>query len=72
MVATADDLWPAVSRLSREERIRLARLALSSVALGPETPDSERYRAMPPQPDEFADGTEDPLAWDAEGWDEVS
>jgi hypothetical protein len=59
---TARDFWPLVLKLSREERIRLAKLALKAAA----TDDAAAYRAAPADPDEF--GSEDePLAWEGEG-----
>ncbi|GMV17838.1 MAG: hypothetical protein AMXMBFR56_60620 [Polyangiaceae bacterium] len=64
--ATARDLWPLVEKLSHEEQVRLARLALRAAALGRSA--NVAYRAQPPTNDEF--GTdEEPLAWDAEGWE---
>lgn len=60
---TADDLLPLVARLAPRERLRLARL----IEVAAER-DAAMYLATPPRKDEFA--TEDePLAWDAEGWD---
>lgn len=65
--ATAMDLWPLVEKLPHEEQVRLARLALRAAALG--RPADAAYRAQPPTEDEF--GTDDdPLAWDAAGWEE--
>jgi hypothetical protein len=60
---TADDLLPLVSRLSAQERLRLFRL------ITPPASDGATYEATPPHREEF--GAEDePLAWDAEGWEE--
>ena len=68
VVLTAEDLWPLVSKLSPEERMRLIRLALARGA----SSDAEIYRRTPPGTDEFSEHVEqDPLAWDAEGWDHV-
>jgi len=70
---TADDLWPLVQKLSRRERLRLARLALTREALASDATDEERYQRLPPGEDEFVDAApdreDDPLGWDAEGWD---
>jgi hypothetical protein len=64
---TAHDLWPLVLKLEPAERIRLAKLCMNDAATG--AADRAAYGAAPPAPDEF--GSEgDPLAWDAEGWDE--
>ncbi len=72
MHATAEDLWPLVAKLSRKERMRLARFALAAVALPPGTSDAERYLRIPVSKDEFASTEKDPLAWDADGWDEFA
>lgn len=66
---TANDLWPLVEKLSDDERVALARRALAS-ALHPRS-DADAYRAKPPQASEFGDdGDGDPMAWEAEGWDD--
>ena len=65
---TAQDLWPLVQKLPREERLRLAQLALRSATLGD---DAAGYVNAPVGIQEFATD-EDPLAWEAEGWDESS
>ena len=65
---TAEDLWPLVLKLTHEEQVRLAKLALRAAARSGEA-DAGAYRASPPGPDEFS-SEEEPLAWDAEGWDE--
>lgn len=72
MVVSADDLWPLVQKLSREERVRLARMTLASTALAGDDTDAERYRAAPTRNGEFDEQEADPLGWDAEGWDEWS
>lgn len=65
---TADDLWPIVKKLSREERLRLANLVLqTSRSGGPE--DRARYRNQPPSSGEFG-SDEDPLAWESDGWED--
>lgn len=63
---TADDIIPLVACLTPRERARLLRLIGSrSVS------DAAAYEALPPAPDEFSANGEDPLAWDAEGWEDV-
>jgi hypothetical protein len=64
---TADDLWPLVSKLSPQEQVRLAKLALRAAALG-SADDAAAYAAAPVKPDEFS-SDDDPLAWEAEGWE---
>jgi hypothetical protein len=66
---TAEDLWPLVQKLPHDEQVRLAKLTLMAASRGPGT-DSEAYRAAPPAPDEFS-SDDDPLAWEAEGWEKV-
>jgi hypothetical protein len=67
---TAEDLWPLVSRLSPEERIRLIRLTIARGAVA--SSDAVAYERVPVGSDEFhQDSYEDPLAWDAEGWDDL-
>ncbi len=61
---TADDILPLVASLTPRERIRLLRL----IAL-PEGADGD-YRSVPPRRDEFS-ADEEPLAWEAEGWEGV-
>ncbi|TMQ19144.1 MAG: hypothetical protein E6J91_06855 [Deltaproteobacteria bacterium] len=65
---TADDLLPLVAKLTHEEQVRLAQLALR--AARDATQDAAAYRRMPVRPDEFSqdDGG---LAWDGEGWETV-
>jgi hypothetical protein len=62
---TADDILPLVASLTPRERIRLLRL----IAL-PQGADPSVYRLVPPSHDEFS-ADEEPLAWDAEGWEDV-
>jgi hypothetical protein len=62
---TADDILPLVASLTPEERVRLLRL----IAL-PQGADEPVYRSVPPSRDEFS-ADEEPLAWDAEGWEDV-
>jgi hypothetical protein len=60
----AEDVAPLVAKLSAPERARLLRLIAT---LGT---DGRVYAASPPSNDEF--GTdEDPLGWDAAGWEDV-
>ena len=62
---TADDILPLVASLTPEERVRLLRLiALTQGA------DASVYKSLPPSRDEFS-ADEEPLAWDAEGWDDL-
>jgi len=56
---TADDILPL-------ERVRLLRLP----AL-PQGADAPIYQSVPPSSDEYS-ADEEPLAWDAEGWEDVS
>lgn len=65
---TAQELWPLVEKLPRAEQLRLARLALRSAASGG---DRAAYAATPIGDDEFG-SDEDPLAWESEGWEDVS
>ena len=62
---TADDILPLVASLTPLERVRLLRL----MAL-PHGADAPVYRSVPPSRDEFS-ADEEPLAWDAEGWEDV-
>jgi hypothetical protein len=65
---TAQDLWPLVQKLPHDEQVRLAKLALRAAARSGSS-DTEAYRAAPPSVDEFS-SPEEPLAWEAEGWEE--
>lgn len=62
---TADDVLPLVASLTPRERIRLLRL----IALRPGA-DAPVYQSVPPSRDEFS-ADDDPLAWEAEGWEDV-
>jgi len=65
MALTADDILPLVASLTPHERARLLRLiALRQGA------DAPVYEAVPPLHDEFSTDDE-PLAWDAEGWEDL-
>ncbi|MGK4008635.1 hypothetical protein WMF31_38865 [Sorangium sp. So ce1036] len=70
MEITANDLLPLVLKLPRDERVRLARLALAAAAQdGPA--DAAAYAKMPVQQDELGHDADEMLAWDAEGWEDV-
>jgi len=71
MGITAQDLLPLVLKLPRDERVRLARLALAAAA-GNGQADAAAYAKTPVQPDELGNDAEDMLAWDAEGWEDMS
>lgn len=62
---TADDILPLVASLTPRERVRLLRL----IAL-PQGTDASVYRSVPPSRDEFS-AEDEPLAWDAEGWEDL-
>ena len=62
---TADDILPLVASLTPQERVRLLRL----IAL-PQGGAESVYRSVPPSRDEFS-ADEEPLAWDADGWEDV-
>jgi hypothetical protein len=62
---TADDILPLVASLTPQERARLLRL----IAL-PQGADAPVYRSAPPSGDEFS-ADEDPLAWEAGGWEDL-
>jgi len=63
---SAEDIFPLVDRLSSQERLRLLRL----ISTRPAADDRDAYRTLPPRNEEFS-GDEEPLAWDAEGWEDV-
>jgi hypothetical protein len=65
----AEDLLPLVLKLSHDEQVRLAKLALRAATYHGAT-DAETYRLNPPESDEFS-SDEDPLAWEAEGWEDM-
>ena len=65
----AHDLLPLVQRLSHEEQLRLVKLALRAAASNGN--DAAAYGAVPPRDDEFSSDDE-PLAWEADGWEEFS
>jgi hypothetical protein len=63
---TADDILPLVASLTPQERARLLRL----IALPRGGGDASAYRSVPPSHDEFS-ADEEPLAWEADGWEDV-
>lgn len=54
-----------ISSLSNQERVRLVHLLVQQTR----SSDAEAYALMPPGEDEFS-SDEEPLAWEAEGWEE--
>ena len=64
---TAHDLWPLILKLPHDECVRLAKLALRAAAQGAN--DGDAYRVSPPTDDELG-SDEEPLAWEAEGWED--
>jgi len=77
MHVTVEDLLPLVAKLTWDERIRLAQLALEVADSELEVADSEErkgpaaaYRIAPLLDHELAN-SEDPLSWDAEGWEDA-
>lgn len=62
---TAEDFLALISLLSNHERVRLVRLLVQQTT----SSDAEAYALMPPGKDEFS-SDEEPLAWEAEGWEE--
>jgi hypothetical protein len=62
---TADDILALIATLGREERLRLFRLITQKHP----AEDAAAYSAAPTRDEEFA-SDEDPLAWEAEGWEE--
>jgi hypothetical protein len=63
---TANDLLPLVARLAPGERVRLVQLIETAPVQG-----ASSYGVAQPGQDEFS-GDEEPLAWDAEGWEEIA
>ncbi len=61
---TADDIMPLVASLPDSERIRLLRRIVL-----PHGTDESAYRVAPPTDDELS-GDDEPLAWEADGWEE--
>ena len=63
---TVEEIVPLVEALPPEERVRLLRLITK-----PRSDDSTIYTAVPPTSEEFS-SNEEALAWDSEGWANVS
>jgi hypothetical protein len=63
-ILTAEDIVPLIASLSDEERLRLLRWIAS-----PHGADAAAYRIAPPAREEFSTA-DDPLAWEADGWEE--
>ena len=61
---SADDVMPLVAALSDKERAKLLKRIASAGGT-----DSLAYLATPPNRDEFSN-EEEPLAWEAHGWDQ--
>ena len=61
---TADDILPLVVSLPAQERARLLRLIASQ-----QGSDASIYTTMPASRDEFS-ADDEPLTWDAEGWED--
>jgi hypothetical protein len=62
---TADEILSLVQKLAPQERVRLIRLLAQSAGGG-----ASAYALLAPSADEFS-SDEEPLAWDAEGWEDV-
>jgi hypothetical protein len=68
---TADDLKPLVQKLTREEQLRLARMALGAATVS--GADAASYLTSMPGRDEFGeepDGGDSGLGWEGGGWEE--
>ena len=63
---TVEEIVPLVEALAQRERSRLLRL-ISKLP----TDDAAIYALKPPAGGEFTT-PEDPLAWDSEGWENIS
>jgi hypothetical protein len=61
---TADDVLPIVAALTPQERARLLKLMAS-----PYGGDEFVYSLIPPTGEEFL-ADDEPLAWDADGWED--
>ena len=62
---SADDILPLVKSLTPRERVRLMRLIVVSPGN-----DAAAYDSIPPGRDEFS-SEQEPLEWDAEGWEGI-
>jgi len=60
----AEDIAPLVAKLSGTERARLVSMITTFGV------DARLYAANPPTTDEFG-AEDDPLGWDAAGWEDV-
>ena len=63
---TADDILPLVIALPAQERARLLRLIVSQ-----QGSDASMYRSLPASREGFSTDDE-ALAWDADGWEDLS
>jgi hypothetical protein len=63
---TAEDIIPLVASLTPQERARLLRLMTLQHG-----DDGAVYGSLPPAHNEFSTD-EEPLAWEAEGWEDVA
>jgi len=63
---TADDILPLVAGLTPDERVRLIRLLTEQS----DADEAAIYGAVPPRRDEFSTD-EEPLAWEADGWEDL-
>ncbi len=62
---TAEELIPHLTALPPDELVRLVRLILQQPDIG----DAIKYALMPPGENEFS-SDQNPIAWDADGWEE--
>lgn len=60
---TADELLPLIATLAPSERVRLMRLITEQ-----SSDEAAVYSAVPPGMEEFS-SDEEPLTWEAEGWE---
>ncbi len=63
---TADDVLPLLASLTSQERVRLLRL----ISLQSRDDEVAVYDSVPPGHDEFSTD-EEPLAWEAEAWEDM-
>jgi hypothetical protein len=62
---TADEILSLVQKLAPEERLRLIRLLARSAG-----GDAAAYATLSPTDNEFS-SDEEPLGWDADGWEDL-
>ena len=62
---SADDILPLVACLTPLERLRLLRLIHAG-----HVNETDVYKTLPSTQNEFS-SDEEPLSWDAEGWENV-